>query len=142
MANRLRDVMTEPLTMEYVNRRLDEGWTLSAVEWVKPQVGQPAPDGALDDIPYGQRISADCKHLIDDPLEMDALYTIYEKVIAGWRPTQIANELNERGRRTRAGLPWTPNAVFDLLPRLVELGPKLQSRPDWPARRASLEIIA
>lgn len=142
MANRLRDVLTEPLTMDYFNRRLGEGWTLAAVEWVKPQATQPVRDGALDDVPYGQRISADCRHLIDDPIEMDALYTIYEKVVAGWRPIQIASELNEQGRRTRAGLLWTPNAVFDLLPRLVELGPKLQLRPDWPARRAALEIIA
>jgi hypothetical protein len=133
--------MTEPLSMEYVKRRTDEGWIVTAVEWIKaadPQAGQEQPS---EDVPYGQRISADCKHLTEDPIEMDTLYSIYEKVIAGWRPMQIAADLNDRGRHTRSGAVWTPNAVFDLLPRLIELSPRLQVRPDWPARRAALQIM-
>lgn len=141
MPNRLRDIVTEPLTMEYVNRRTEEGWVPAAVEWVKPEDVPAGHAQLLDQVPYGQRISSDCRHLMDDPIEMDTLYTIYEKVVAGWRPANIATELNQRGRLTRSGFAWTPNTVFDLMPRLIELGPKLQLRPDWPARRAALEII-
>lgn len=143
MSSRLRDVMTEPLTMEYVKRRTDEGWMAAAVEWVKTAEPEPVDEfDLLQEPAYGQRVSGDCKHLIDDPLEMDTLYMIYEKVVAGWRPTLIAAELNSRGRRTRAGGKWTPNAVFDLLPRLIEVSPKLQMRSDWPERRAALEIVS
>jgi hypothetical protein len=128
--------------MEYVKRRTEEGWTIAAVEWIKPGEAPAGKDQGFEEAPYGQKISPDCKHLTEDQIEMDNLYSIYEKVVAGWRPTQIAAELNNRGRRTRSGAQWTPTAVFDLLPRLVELSPRLQVRPDWPARRAALEIVS
>ena len=144
MSERIRDAISEPLTLEYFHRRTAEGWTIAAVEWMKPSssIGIPVEDTHLEEVPYGQRISKDCGHLTEDSYEMDVLLFIYEKVVGGWRPTQIAAELNNRGFRTRSKSHWTPAAVFDLLPRLIELSPKLQSRPDWPSRRAKLEIIA
>lgn len=142
MPNRLRDLMTEPLTMDYVKRRMDDGWVVSAVEWVKSAESQTGADHLIDDVPYGQRVSPDCTHLTEDPSEMEVLFLIYEKVVAGWRPANIAADLNTRGRRTRRSAPWTPNAVFDLMPRLIELSPRLQLRPDWPSRRARLEIVS
>lgn len=142
MPNRVRDLLKEPLNMDYVKRRTDEGWIASAVEWVKPAESGAGDGPAFEDVPYGQRVSSDCKHLTDDPLEMEVLFLIYEKVVAGWRPTHIAAELNNRGLHTRAGAQWTPTAVFDLMPRLIEISPRLQVRPDWPSRRAVLEIIS
>jgi hypothetical protein len=73
---------------------------------------------------------------------MDVLLFIYERVVSGWRPPELAAELNHHGYHTRRGSPWTASAVFDLLPRLIELSPKLQARPDWPSRRAKLTVIA
>lgn len=144
MSNIIREVVSEPLTLDYFHERIAKGWTVAAVEWRKlPVEGeQPvAPDTGWQDIPYGQRIAPDCGHLVEDRLETDVLLSIYEKVVAGWRPTAIATELNTRGYRTRHGSHWTPGAVFDLLPRLIELSPRLQQRPDWPSRRAKLAII-
>ncbi len=73
---------------------------------------------------------------------MELLLFIYERVVSGWRPPELAVELNHHGYRTRHGLSWTAGEVFDLLPRLIELSPKLQARPDWPRRRAKLTVIA
>lgn len=144
MADRIRDVIAGPLTFDYFGQRTAKGWTVVAVEWRKPSVtGEPLVEEAdSQETPYGQRISLDCGHLVEDKLEMDVLLFIYERVVSGWRPTEIAAEMNKRGYRTRHLLPWTPAAVFDLLPRLIELSPKLQGRPDWPSRRAKLTVVA
>lgn len=98
------------------------------------------PNEAFDEVPYGQCVAGDCAHLADNVAEMDVLAVIHEKLVAGWRPGAIAEELNSTGKRTRAGSLWTSSAVFDLLPRLIELSPRLQKRPDWPARRTNVEI--
>jgi Recombinase len=143
MPDRIRDLIIEPITMDYVKRRQADGWVAAAVEWVKSSESEASKREAkpqLDEVPYGQRISADCRHLMDDPREMNLLTLIYERVVAGWRPARIAIELNKDGHHTRSGAQWTPAAVFDLMPRLIELSPKFAGRPDWPSRRAALQI--
>lgn len=145
MTERIRDVISQQLTLQYFHQRIAAGWAVAAVEWVKHSAAaeEGSPESpALEEVPYGQRIAKDCGHLTEDPYEMGVLILIYEKVVAGWRPAQIAANLNIQGLRARGSCQWTPAAVFDLLPRLIELSPKLQSRPDWPARRAKLEVIA
>jgi Recombinase len=145
MPDRIRDIISGPLSPEYFYQRAAEGWIVSAVEWQKASVAESkasVTEAGRQEVPYGQRISDDCDFLIDDATEMDVLLFIYERVVSGWRPTAVATELNHHGYRTRHGSPWTASAVFDLLPRLIELSPKLQSRPDWPSRRAKLMVIA
>lgn len=151
MLTRIRDLISEPLTLDYFQQRQKEGWIVAAVEWVKEADGtsdervtartSTAAPG-VEELPYGYRIADDCTHLTRDEREMDTIETIFEKVVAGWRPTEIAEELNSRGFRTRQQKPWTPGTVFDLLPRLIEMSPKLLKRPEWPIRRKTLEIIA
>jgi hypothetical protein len=145
MSHRVRDLISAPLTLEYFNQRTADGWTVLAVEWTKPgeAVGDPSlREEGLQEVPYGQQVAQDCGHLVEDDHEMTILLLIYEQVVAGRRPTLIAADLNERGYRTRRAAAWTPGAVFELLPRLIELSPRLQKRPDWPSRRAKLEISA
>ena len=144
MADRIHDVIAGPLTFDYFRQRTAKGWIVVAVEWRKPSaVDEPlAEEADSQEPPYGQRISLDCGHLVEDKPEIDLLLFIYERVVSGWRPVEIAAEMNQRGYRTRRQLPWTPAEVFDLLPRLIELSPKLQGRPDWPSRRAKLTVIA
>jgi hypothetical protein len=145
MSDLIRDVISGPLTLDYFNQRTVKGWAISAVEWRKPSTKESeasSPETDPQEVPYGQRVAQDCGHLVDDAFEMDVLLFIYERVVSGWRPTELAAELNSHGYRTRRGSPWTASAVFDLLPRLVELSPKLQARPDWPSRRAKLRITA
>ena len=47
----------------------------------------------------------------------------------------IAEELNQRGYRTREGMKWTAVSVFQMLPRLIEVGPKIFSTREWQERR-------
>ena len=151
MLQRTRDVISEPVTLDYFERRQRDGWKLAAVEWVKhtdleevvAEAGgqSTAALSPEEEIPYGYRIGDDCVHLAEHPLEIEAMTVMLEKVVEGWRPGQIADELNLRGYRTRKFGRWTAGAVFELLPRLIELSPRLLKRPDWPARRAKLEVI-
>jgi hypothetical protein len=50
----------------------------------------------------------------------------------------IAEELNQRGYRTRQGMRWTPISVFQMLPRLIEVGPKIFASDEWQERRKRL----
>ena len=147
MLTRIRDLVSESLTLDYFQQRQRDGWILAAVEWVRKANGadeQAALSGqpALEELPFGYRIADDCTHLTRDEREMEIIEIIFEKVVAGWRPAEIAETLNNHGFRTRQQKPWTPGSVFELLPRLIEMSPKLLKRPEWPAKRKALEIIA
>lgn len=147
MAQRIRDIISAPVTLDYFQSRRGEGWTLAAVEWVRDmdesseRNAVPEVSGS-EEIPYGYRVASDCSHLMEEPGEMEAVAIIFEKVVSGWRAPQIAQELNARSYRTRENRPWTAATVFDLLPRLIELSPRLLKRPEWPAKRKTLQVIA
>jgi hypothetical protein len=143
MSSRFRDDISQPLTMDYFHQRLSQGWVLKAIEWAKPfEQDDAAPSRDQEEVPYGQRVSEDCGHLVEHPREMEVISFIYDGLIAGERPPQIAAALNERSYRTRRGLLWTAPAVYELMPRIIELSPRLQRRPDWPGHRAQLKVIA
>jgi hypothetical protein len=50
----------------------------------------------------------------------------------------VAHELNRRGYYTREGSPWSPTALFNLLPRMIEVGPRLFASEEWMTRRQRL----
>jgi hypothetical protein len=52
--------------------------------------------------------------------------------------SNIASDLNEKGFRTREGKLWSQISVFNMIPRLIEVGPDLFSSAEWTARRAKL----
>ena len=52
--------------------------------------------------------------------------------------SRVAVELNQRGRRTRDNTAWTAASVFDLLPRLIDTGPRVFSSQEWAQRRQRL----
>jgi hypothetical protein len=52
--------------------------------------------------------------------------------------SQVAVELNKLGYRSREGKMWNAATVFELLPRLIENGPKLFTSEEWVRRRRSL----
>ena len=54
----------------------------------------------------------------------------------------LAQQINERGYRTRNGEPWTRTALFYLLPRLIEVGPRLCTSEEWVERRKHLFNVA
>lgn len=146
MTQRSRDLVGGPLSLDYFMRRAADGWTLTAIEWVREV---EVPEGASkvpalevkvepEEIPYGLRIGEDGLHLEPNPVETTVLLLILEKIVMEKRLTQIADDLNNRGFRTRRGTHWTPPVIFDLLPRLIEAGPKLLKSSEWHQRRSEI----
>ena len=150
MREHARDQLSDPVTLDYLQSRLSEGWRVSAIEWERnveegaeqtrvPPVPEPARSESAEDVPYGFRVSADCRHLERNPDEMAVLMAILQEIIKDRPFSQIAEELNRQHLVTRRGRPWTSAGVFDLLPRLIEAGPQLLKSEQWPARR--LEVL-
>jgi hypothetical protein len=52
--------------------------------------------------------------------------------------SQVSLEMNRRGYRMRDGQTWTPAALFKLLPRMIQMGPRLFSSEEWMMRRQRL----
>jgi hypothetical protein len=52
--------------------------------------------------------------------------------------SQVAIDLNTQGMRTRAGHLWTQISVFEMLPRLTEVSPRIVTAKDWEKRRRKL----
>lgn len=135
---RMREVLTEPLTPAYVERKSREGWKPVAVVWERPVEGDAARTADIaEDVPYGVKISENCLEL-EDNQEKEALLAMLEMIIQDRPLSEIAESLNQRGFRTRQNHKWTPGAVFDLLPRLIEVGPRVFTSEEWVVRRGRL----
>lgn len=133
---RFREPVSALPTTEILEKRRKEGWSLVAVEWEREAVRE-APEGRRP-IPYGLRISTDCHHLEVDPAEKQVVATIIA-MIAGDHPlSRIAAELNRRGSRTRSGSEWTQLKIFQMLPRVIELGPEILSQREWSESKKRL----
>jgi len=138
---RIREVLTEPLSAEYVKQRMEEGWKPIAVEWQRESARAAAEPGTLaSDVPFGLRISEDGKSLTENPQEKQALMLIMEKVVLDSPFSEIAAELNRQGFRTRQGFNWNEATVFDMLPRLIDAGPQLLDGDEWVERRRRLVL--
>jgi hypothetical protein len=93
-------------------------------------------------VPYGLRVSPDCKHLEENAGEKQALVLMMDLIVQDAPLSLVAEELNRKGFRTRAGANWTPGSVFDMLPRLIQVGPRIFSSADWTARTRHLFRMA
>lgn len=136
-AERIREALAGIPTAEYFRQRSFEGWKPVAMIWERPIDGAPEEDWR-EDPPFGMRVSGDCSTLVEDAPEKKVILAIFEGVVQDRRISQIARDLNEQGHRTRRGERWTPKDVFELLPRLVELGPRVFPSAEWAERRRAL----
>jgi len=145
MEQRIRDLVTGELTLDYFMERASKGWKLASVEWVRdaepavaaaevPQVLE-RDAGSAAEVPYGLRIASENSCLEENPVEMAVLLLILEQIVKEKRISDIAYQLNFAGHKTREGAPWSQTAVFNLLPRLIEVGPSMLRSPLWQARR-------
>jgi hypothetical protein len=91
--------------------------------------------------PYGARVAGDCRRLEDNADEMQFLLALMELIIQDISISKVAEELNRKGFRTRGGTEWGPVAVFNLLPRLIELTPKIFASQEWVERRRKLTLV-
>ena len=130
---RQRDRINGNFDLELIGRRQREGWRLVGLEWEREEPGeQPRP---AFDPPYGYQVANDCSRLEEHPGESEILRTVMRGVVNDRPLSQIADDLNSRGFRTRSGDKWNPAKVFRLMPDLVDNGPRIFSSPDWPALR-------
>jgi hypothetical protein len=134
---RIRDMITQPLLEEIVRQRTAAGWHLVSLEWRRELPDAEAPtEGAFpEDIPYGLRISEDCKRLELDPNENQAMLQMMEMLVQDFPFSAIVSDLNEKGFRTRDERRWSPVAIFNMIPRLIDVGPRLFSTEEWEVRR-------
>ncbi len=143
---RLRQPVNAFPSDEDILKRVKEGWRLVAVEWERPvtqpsktsQAGAPGTESKQIEVPFGLKVSDDCRYLEEDPLEMEVLTSSMELMISECPFTRIADELNRKGFRTRNGEEWTPVTVFNMLPRLIEVGPRIFPTEDWAERRRKI----
>jgi hypothetical protein len=138
---RIRDVVSEPFSLETIQRRVEAGWQMVAIEWRRelPADGAPTEGQFDEDIPYGLRISDDCTRLEADPIEHQALMLIMEGVAVDSSYAEIAARLNEKGFLMRNGQPWNRVAVFGMIPRLIDVGPRFLSSTEWIERSENIE---
>lgn len=134
---RIRDVISGPFRPEIITQRSTAGWQLVSIEWRRelPDSESPTKGAFSEDIPYGLRISDDCQRLEIDPTENRTLMLMMELLVQDFSYSSIVSDLNEKGLRMRDGRPWTRVAVFNMTPRLIEVGPRLFSTEEWQSLR-------
>jgi hypothetical protein len=132
---RLREKVTGPLDLEFLKQKVEAGWRLVALEWRREIEGEE-PTPPREEVPYGLRVADDGLRLEEEPEERRVLVAMMELMVQDHPFSKVARELNERGFQTRNGSPWSPVTVFNMLPRLIEVGPKIFSSDDWEVLRA------
>ncbi len=136
---RMREVLNSVPAPADFERRAAEGWRPVALVWERQvEDSGTASANIRDDVPYGLKISEDCLALEEDIQEKEALLVMLEMIIQDKPLSEIAESLNQRGVQTRHRTRWTPGSVFDMLPRLIEVGPRVFTSEEWVVRRGRL----
>jgi hypothetical protein len=135
---RIRQSVSAQLNWDEVQKVQNEGWRLIALEWEREVAeGERTSSEALDheNPPFGLRVAKDCSTLVEDHNENEALIAMMELIIQDGPYSSVADEMNRRGYRTREGLKWSPVSVFEMLPRLIDAGPRILSSENWHRRK-------
>lgn len=137
---RVRETVWEPPSPHYLVEKARKGWTLVALEWEREMNPEEAASiGLACDVPYGLRVTANALTLEEDPHERAILTAMLDLIVKDdVRFSAIAQALNEKGYRARGGGRWTQSAVFEMLPRLVEVAPTILSSEQWEALKQKL----
>jgi hypothetical protein len=138
---RIRDVISSPFSPDVIGQRTQAGWQMVSIEWRRELPDAEAPsEGVFDEvIPYGLRISDDCARLEPDPTEHQVLMEMMEMLAQDFSYSAIVSSLNEKGFRMRDERPWSRIAVFKMIPRLIEVGPRFFNSDEWELRRQRFE---
>jgi hypothetical protein len=140
---RVRQDISASFGPEDLRRQSEQGWKLVAVEW-ECELPEEAPEPSVPgDVPFGLQLAREAPpRLEENPTEREILFLIMELTIQDGPYSAIADELNRRGYRTRQGTKWTPISVFQMLPRLIEAGPRIFATEEWQQRRQRLARLA
>ena len=130
---RMRQPIAGPFKPEDVQSMRDQGWTLVAMEWQREVTEEEAGERAAAEIPFGLQVAHGALH--ENSAETGTLVDMLELMVDEGPYWRIAEELNRRGHRTRRGTKWSPVSVFEMLPRLIEVAPRIFSSSQWQERR-------
>jgi len=130
---RMRHVVAGAVSEADLKQRTEQGWKLVALEWEREV--EIAEEQLPLDVPFGLRVAPESQQLEEDPRERETLFEMMELIVEEGSYSRIADELNRRGCRTRQGEVWTPVSVFEMLPRLIEVGPHLFRSAEWGKRK-------
>ena len=130
---RVRQEVDGPVKPTDLQHRTEEGWKLVAIEWEREV--ETADGQLLAEVPFGLQIAPETQRLEQNPAERDILLQLMELIVQEGSYAHIATEINRRGFRTRQGDKWTAVSVFEMLPRLIEVGPQLFQSAEWQRRR-------
>jgi hypothetical protein len=78
---------------------------------------------------------------VENPAEREVITVAIDMIVEDRPLSRVAAELNQRGFTTRGGQPWTPSDLFTLLPRMIQVGPKLFTSEQWVHRRERLPRV-
>lgn len=137
---RIRQEVPASFGQEELAQKTGQGWKMVAIEWEREVTEEQA--APVEEVPFGLQVATDPPRLEDNPTEREALFLMMELTIQDGPYSVIAEELNRRGYRTRQGMQWTPISVFQMLPRLIEVGPRIFATEEWQQRRARFAKIA
>jgi hypothetical protein len=73
-----------------------------------------------------------------NPAEREILLQLMELIVQEGSYARIADEINRRGFRTRQGAKWSAVSIFEMIPRLIEVGPHVFRSSDWQKRKQHL----
>ena len=134
---RMRDVVSGVYSPQVIEQRMATGWQMVSIEWRRELPDSEAhTEGVFsEEIPYGLRISDDCKRLEVDAEENRVLLMMMDLLGQDFSYSAIVSALNESGFRTRDGRPWSRIAVFNMMPRLIDVGPRIFNSDEWEQRR-------
>ena len=148
---RIRESMTGLPTLEHLVERAEAGWKLAAIEWERESdiapgmvpglVPQAGSARVVEEIPFGLRVSDDCSGLVESEAERQVIITALDMIVEDRPLSQVAEELNRRGLKMRDGNAWTPSAVFTLLPRMIQVGPRVFTSDEWVTRKQRLPRV-
>jgi hypothetical protein len=128
----MRQVVSGAPAAADLQQQADKGWKMVAIEWER-QV-EAADEQLPGEVPFGLQV-AETRQLEDNPLEREALFQLMDLIVQEGSYARIADEMNRRGFRTRDGSRWTPISVFEMLPRMIEIGPHLFRSSEWQKRK-------
>ncbi|WP_446742701.1 recombinase family protein [Silvibacterium acidisoli] len=129
---RTKDFISAPFSASIITERQRAGWQMISIEWRRELPASEMPSEVnSDQIPYGLRISDDCKRLEVDPYENAVMLQMMDLLVQDFSYARIVSDLNERGLRMRNGAPWDRVSVFQMMPRLIEAGPRLFADDRW-----------
>jgi len=140
---RIREQLSGLPTLEYLVERVEAGWKPVAIEWERESsaAGDSAEKLVGEEIPFGLRVSDDCSGLVESQTERAIIITALDMIVDDRPLSQIAEELNRRGHTMRDGKPWTPSALFTLLPRMIQVGPRVFTSSEWVTRKQRLPRV-